>query len=48
MRDRPTSVAPPYNAGATYHVAEGHRRRTSLVTVDAAANAAVACPDGND
>src|SRR5207249_897521 len=46
MRESPTSVAPPYIAGATSHVPFGHQRRDSLVTAAAAANAAVVCPDG--
>src|SRR5690242_10738020 len=48
MRERPTSVAPPYITGATYHTASGCIRRISLVTADAAAKAAVVCPDGKD
>src|SRR5215210_9258636 len=48
MRETPTSAAPPYSTGATYQVYFGHSRRTSLVTADAAANAVVVWPDGND
>src|SRR4051812_8156821 len=48
MRERPTIVAPPYSTGAAYQVYLGHMRWTSLVTAEAAANAVVVCPDGND
>src|SRR5690349_366203 len=48
MRERPTSVAPPYITGATYQVYLGHMRCTSLVTAEAAAKAVVVCPEGKD
>src|SRR5262249_55598927 len=48
MRESPTNVAPPYIAGATTQMPFGHHRCDSLVTTDAAAKAAVVCPDGND
>src|SRR5437763_14563146 len=48
MRESPTIVAPPYITGATNFTAFGWRRRTSLVTDEATANAVVVCPDGND
>src|SRR5215207_7998681 len=48
MRESPTRVAPPYMIGATNGSALGWRRRVSLVTEAATANAVVVCPDGND
>src|SRR5437763_7514573 len=48
MRETPTSDAPPYITGATSQKWCGHIRSASLVTADAAANAAVVCPEGND
>src|SRR5919204_4719459 len=48
MRETPTSVAPPYIAGATYHAEPGHHRRASSVTAAAAAKAVTECPDGKE
>src|SRR5438105_12033973 len=48
MRERPTIVAPPYMSGPITHVDFGHHVPVSAVTAAAAANADVACPDGND
>src|SRR5689334_15217915 len=48
MRDNPTIVAPPYMSGPMTHVDFGHHVPVSAVTAAAAANADVACPDGND
>src|SRR5438309_11578316 len=48
MRERPTIVAPPYISGPTIHLAFGHQAPVSAVTAAAAANAEVACPEGND
>jgi hypothetical protein len=48
MRERPTEVAPAYISGPTIHSDLGHHRVVSFVTADAAANAVVECPDGND
>src|SRR3954463_7553323 len=48
MRDRPTSVAPPYISVPMYGVDLGHQTEVSSVTADAAANAVLVWPDGND
>src|SRR5215467_2341353 len=48
IRERPTAVAPAYITGPTIHSDLGHQRVVSFVTAAAAANAVVACPDGND
>ena len=48
MREKATADAPPYIVGPMIHTLFGHQRLVSEVTADAAANAAIVCPLGND
>src|SRR5687768_2356145 len=48
IRDHPVMAAPPYMTGPMTQTDFGHHRLVSDVTADAAANAAMVCPLGNE